>query len=122
MGRLMRLIISKRTPSVPDSIAELRAELEQFRSRHPPRTKLPQSVWKSATELARCRGIYVVARSLRLDYSTLKKHVSGSAEVSRYTADENRTEICRTDRCDTARVDEYLIEFESARGAKMRIH
>jgi len=55
---------------------------EQFRSTHPLRTKLPESVWQSAAELARCHGIYVVARSLRLDYCTLKKHVAGSPETS----------------------------------------
>jgi hypothetical protein len=39
-------------------------------------------VWQSAAELARREGIYVVARSLRLDYCTLKKHVNGSGAVA----------------------------------------
>src|SRR5436189_6341235 len=71
----------QRTP-VPESITELLAQLEQFRSTHPLRTKLPESVWQSGAELARCHGRYVVARSLRLDYCTLKKHVTGSPETS----------------------------------------
>jgi hypothetical protein len=114
--------MSKRTSPVPDSIAELQAELEQFRSSHPPRTKLPQSVWQSATELARCHGIYVVAHSLRLDYSTLKKHVSGSPEVSATPRKRTATKFVELIGATRARVDEYVIEFESARGPKMRIH
>jgi hypothetical protein len=39
-------------------------------------------MWQSAAELAQSHGIYVVARSLGLDYSTLKKRVKGSAEPS----------------------------------------
>ena len=65
------------TASPPESITELQGQLVQFRSTHPPRTKLPQSLWQSAAELARCHGLYVVARSLKLDYGTLKKHVMG---------------------------------------------
>src|SRR5437773_10283656 len=71
----------QRTP-VPESITELLAQLEQFRSTHPFRTKLSESVWRSAAELARCHGIYVVARSLWLDYCPPKKQVTGSAETS----------------------------------------
>jgi len=107
---------------VPDSITELQAQLEQFRSTHPARTRLPQSVWQSAAELARFHGIYVVAHSLRLDYSTLKKHVSGSGESSarrRKKAQPKFIELIGTAR---ASVDEYVIEFESARGPKLRIH
>jgi hypothetical protein len=65
---------------IPVSITELSGQLEEFRSTHPPRTRLPPSLWQSAVELARCHGLYVVARSLKLDYSTLKKHLTGSTE------------------------------------------
>ena len=71
------------TASPPESITELQAQLTQFRSTHPLRTRLPLSLWQSAAELARCHGLYLLARSLKLDYCTLKKHISGSPESIR---------------------------------------
>jgi len=108
----------QRTP-VPESITELQVQLEQFRSTHPARTRLPESVWQSAVDLARCHGLYVVAHSLRLDYTRLKKHVSGSSAHRRKSTLPRFVELMGAAR---AQVDEYVIEFESARGPKMRIH
>ena len=109
------------TPSRGEPITELQEQLAQFRSTHPLRTKLPQSLWQSAAELARCHGVGVVARSLKLDYSTLKKHVSGSAESSRRWK-KGQPKFVELIGATRQSVDEYLIEFESARGGKLRIH
>ncbi|HEX6502438.1 MAG TPA: hypothetical protein VF011_04270 [Terriglobales bacterium] len=107
--------------NVSESLAELQAQLADFRSTHPPRTKLPPSLWQSAAELARYHGLYLVARSLKLDYCTLKKHVSGSPKCTgrRKKAQPKFIELIGATRHS---VDEYLIEFESARGRKLRIH
>src|ERR1700738_4955729 len=88
----------------------------------PHRARLPQSVWQSAAELARCHGLYVVAHSLRLDYSTLKKHVSGSPAPSRPRRKKTQPRFVELIGGACERVDEYVIEFESARGPKLRIH
>jgi hypothetical protein len=112
----------KQTVPVSESITELQAQLEQFRSTHPPRTRLPQSVWQSAAEVARCHGIYVVAHSLRLDYCTLKKHVSGSPESSFRRGKKPQPKFVELIGAARERVDEYLIDFESARDGKLRIH
>ena len=109
------------TISLPESITGLQAQLAEFRSTHPPRTRLPQSLWQSAANLARCHGLYVVARSLKLDYCTLKKHLSGSAEC-RDTRKKAQPKFLELIGATGHRVDEYLIEFESARGGKLRIH
>jgi hypothetical protein len=63
----------------------------------------------------------VVARSLKLDYCTRKKHLSGSPECrgTRKKAQPKFIELIGATRHS---VDEYLIEFESARGRKLRIH
>ena len=52
---------------VAEAIAQLQHQLEQFRSSRPARTKLPESLWQAAVELARQHGIYAVAHPLRLD-------------------------------------------------------
>ncbi len=107
---------------VSESITELQAQLEQFRSTHPPRTRLPPSLWQSAAELARYHSIYVVAHALRLDYCKLKKHVSGSSESSSRRGQKPQAKFLELIGAARERVDEYLIEFESARGPKLRIH
>lgn len=108
--------------TIPESIPELQAKLEQFRSTHPPRTRLPASLWQEAADLARCHGIYVVARSLRLDYNTLKKHVNGSSAGCRPRRKKTQPRFVELMGTPGASVDEYVIEFESIRGSKLRIH
>ena len=59
--------------SVPEKLEQLRQRLEEFRSTHALRTRLPESLWVAATELAKRHGMYQTARALHLDYAGLKK-------------------------------------------------
>ena len=72
---------------VPEGIILLQRQLEQFRSSRPARTKLPESLWQAAVQLARQHGIHAVAHPLRLDYTRLKQRLSGMPEASQ----ENKT-------------------------------
>ena len=65
---------------IPEAIAQLQRQLDQFRSAQPRGTKLPDSVWQAAVELAREHGVYSVAHHLRLDYSGLKKRFGGVSD------------------------------------------
>ena len=65
----------KSTPAIPEPIAELQRQLDQFRSTQQRRTKLPESLWQAAVELARQHGVHSVAQPLRLDYMGLKKRL-----------------------------------------------
>ena len=114
--------MAKQTGPLPESITELHAQLQQFRATHVRRAKLPATFWQSAAELARCHGLYVVARSLKLDYSTLKKHVNGSPESVPRLRKKSQPKFLELSGATRQTVDEYLIEFESARGRKLRIH
>lgn len=108
---------------IPASLSLLQAQLEQFRSTHPKRTRLPVSLWRSAAELAGQHGIYVVAHSLQLDYCTLKKHVNGSSAASKPRS--KKTAAAKfVELIDAAheRVDEYIVEFDSVQGTKLRVH
>ena len=111
----------KQTLPFSESIAELQAELQQVRSAHPPRTRLPASVWQSAAELARRHGIYVVARSLRLDYCTLKKQVNGSGAAPSRGRMKSPAKFLELIGAAQETTDEYVLEFESVRGPKLRI-
>jgi hypothetical protein len=111
----------KQPEPLPESITLLQAQLQQFRATHAVRTKLPATLWQSAAEVARCHGVYVVARSLKLDYSTLKKHLNGSPKPPRLRR-KGQAKFLELIGATRQTVDEYLIEFESARGRKLRIH
>lgn len=103
-----------------ESIVELQAQLDHFRSTHPPRTRLPESLWQSAVELAQRHGLYLVARSLRLDYMQLKRRLGGGSAARRRARSQPRfIELIGRAR---EQGEEYVVEFESSHGAKMRVH
>jgi hypothetical protein len=112
----------KRPDALPESISQLQAQLQQFRATHALRTKLPATLWQSAAELARSHGVYVVARSLKLDYSTLKRHLNGSPRSAPRLRKKSQPKFLELIGAPRQTVDEYVIEFESARGRKLRIH
>lgn len=51
----------------PEELEQLRQRLNEFRSRHVLRSRLPESLWTAAAELAKREGMYQTARALRLD-------------------------------------------------------
>jgi len=108
----------KSTPAIPEPIAELQRQMDQFRSAQPRRTKLPESLWQAAVELARQHGVYSVAHPLRLDYMGLKKRLGEPSSHRRKTPREAFVELITPH---PAALEECVIEFESSCGAKMRI-
>jgi hypothetical protein len=91
ISRQGRLILRhKIASSIPEPIVQLQRDLEQFRGSHPPRTRLPESLWQSAVELARQHGLYLVAHPLRLDYVQLKKRLGGVAKAPSTTVVDRR--------------------------------
>jgi transposase len=57
---------SKSASPIPGPIEQLQQQLDEFRSSRPHRTKLPETRWQAAVELARQHGVYSVAHPLRL--------------------------------------------------------
>ncbi len=103
----------KSTPPIPEAILQLQRQLDQFRSTQPRRTKLPESLWQAAVELARQYGVYPVAHPLRLDYMGLKKRL-GVPIVRRKATKPAFVELI-------APQEECVIEFEAPSGNKMRV-
>jgi hypothetical protein len=108
------------THPTPEPILKLQRQLEDFRSSQPVRTKLPESLWQAAVELAQQYGIYPVAHPLRLDYMGLKKRLGEVSPPDRQKA--AAPAFVELVAAQPATLEEYVIEFESTRGAKMRIH
>jgi hypothetical protein len=111
--------MNRKSTPIPEPVAQLQRQLDQFRSTLPGRTKLPESLWQAAVELAREHGVYSVARPLRLDYMRLKKRLGGPPTRRQKKA----TKVAFVELIPPGRgqLEEFVIEFESAGGNKMRI-
>ena len=103
--------------SIPEPIALLQRQLEQIRSAQPRRSRLPESLWNAAVELARQHGVYAVAHALRLDYVGLKKRLGFTSHRQRNTAKPAFVELMTP----PTALPECIMEFETSTGAKMRI-
>jgi hypothetical protein len=108
----------KSTSPIPEPIVQLQRQLDQFRGNQQRRTKLPESLWQAAVELARQHGVYSVAHPLRLDYMGLKKRLDGTPSLRRKATKPAFVELIAPH---PATLEEYWIEFESSSGGKMRI-
>lgn len=113
------MVNRRSTPPTPEPILQLQRQLEDFRSSQPGRVKLPESLWQAAVDLARQYGIYPVANPLRLDYMGLKKRLGEVPPRGRTATAPAFVEVVAAQ---PALPESCVIEFESARGAKMRIH
>src|SRR6266513_4088904 len=108
-----RLIVNRKSIPIPEPIAQTQRQLDQFRSTQPRRTKLPESLWQAAVELARQHGVYSVAHPLRLDYTGLKKRLGGVAVLRREAAKPAFVELIAPH---ATPLEECVIEFESPGG------
>jgi hypothetical protein len=112
-------VTRKSTVPIPEPLAQLQRQRDQFRSTNPPRTKLPEPIWAAATGLAKEFGLCPTASVLRLDYTGLKNRLMGSAPPRRKPAKAAFVELLAPH--PPAAPAECVIEFESAQGATMRI-
>ena len=111
--------MNRKSTPIPEPIALLQRQLDQFRSTQPRRTKLPESLWQAAVELARQYGLYPVAHPLRLDYMGLKRRLGGASTRRRKTSKPAFVELVTPV---GTQLEEYVIECDSSGGNKLRIH
>ena len=107
-----------RTSVIAEPIAELQRQLDQFRSSRQRRTKLPESLWQAAAELARQHGVYSVAKPLRLDYMGLKKRLE---EPSSHRRKKPRSAFVELIAPPAMAQHECAIDLECPSGHKMHI-
>lgn len=69
----------RRKRPLPVKLAKAQEQFEQWRSQHPPRTRVPQPLWSVAAELAVEFGLNQTARALKLNYYGLKKRMDPAA-------------------------------------------
>jgi hypothetical protein len=111
--------VNRKSTPIPEPIVQLQRQLEQFRSTQSRRTTLPESLWQAAVELARQYGVYPVAHPLRLDYTRLKKQLG--APPTRRQRRATKPAFVEFIAPGRTPQEEYVIEFESSGGSKVRI-
>lgn len=113
--------------AIPEPIRRLQKQLDEFRASHRLRTKLPDSLWQAAAELARQYGVYAVAHPLRLDYTGLSRRVHAGPPAPKTRPPQPMANafvelVPASTPALPGGGDACVIEFESARGGKMRVH
>ena len=71
-----------RTKFSATDLNQLRHQLNRWRQSQSGATRLPQALWTSAATLALTHGVGPVARTLRLDYTKLKRQVPPPAQAA----------------------------------------
>lgn len=71
--------MSHEKTAIPDDLLQLSQRFEEWRSRQGPRARLPESMWAAAVEMAQRQGLHRTAKTLRLDYTRLKKRLPAGA-------------------------------------------
>jgi len=102
---------------VPEAIVQLQEQLDQWRSTQKRRTRLPESFWQAAADLAKQYGVFQTAHPLRLDYMRLKKRLGDSADPSGKLSRAAFVEL----RPHLSNLQECVIEFTSVGRATLRI-
>ena len=108
----------KSASRIPEPIVQLQRRFDEFRSTQPHRTRLPETLWQAAVDLARQHGLHPVAHPLRLDYMGLKKRLERVPGPQKKVAAPAFVELIASH---PATISECVIEFDSSIGSKMRI-
>jgi hypothetical protein len=101
--------MSQEKIAIPDDLLQLSQRLQEWRSSHPPRSRLPEPMWVAAVEMAQREGLHRTAKALRLDYTRLKERLPATAPA-----------FLELLTAPTAGSAECVVELESARG-RMRV-
>lgn len=111
--------MSRRTSSaVPAAVRRVAARLEMQRRTRGKGQRIPEELWQSAALLAQEHGVSLVARSLSLDYYTLKERaLEAEAEVP---APAGFVEFSASDLAGLGAPG--IVQLESASGHKMTLH
>lgn len=103
---------------IPAELARTAARWAQWRRTRELGTRIPESLWKLALELAARHGVSRTAIALRVDYYALKKRLDAQTPPRRVGSAPAFVELPPPS---LAAAGGCVIEFEKASGAKMRI-
>ena len=101
---------------VPAELARGRDRFAAWRRTRQPKSRIPERLWDLAVKLAAKHGLHHTARTLKLDYYSLKKRIE-AVEPGRAESDTAFIELPSAQ----ASVPECVIEVENSAGI-LRVH
>lgn len=113
---------SRKARAVPARLDRARVRFDRWRERRERRT-IPGELWRAAVKLAADYGVYRTARTLRLNYESLKKRVqaaSPDAELSQGRP-ARFWELIPGAAGGVPTSPEYIVEVEDGSGRKLRV-
>lgn len=105
--------------NLPVVIERVRAQFDIWRARKRKGARIPEPLWQAAADAARRHGVYPVSRAVRLEYSHLKRRVSGGRPCRN---DESREpEFIELGGGVVGAGVGCIVELEKGNGTRMRI-
>lgn len=113
----------RKNGEVPLRLSRAAARFVKWRRTRALGTRIPESLWALAVELATSYGVCQTAVTLKLAYYDLKKRVAATALPSgRSGAPSPIPDFIELAPSTIATPGECVLEFENAAGSRMRVH
>ncbi len=114
----------KRHEVAPMRLDTVRRRFECWRRTRTVGTRIPEPLWKAATNVARVYGIHRAASTLRVDYYSLQKRVGEDAAASSPSTKHEAESAATFVELPLPQTGsgECILELEDGGGAKMRVH
>jgi hypothetical protein len=107
--------------TAPDDVQQLRRRFDEFRSTQASRSRLPETLWAAAAELAKRYGVNPTARALRLDYTGLRKRVENPDRPKPKKGGAPPPAFVELLTPVSGAVTNCSVEVESVQGGKLRL-
>ena len=113
---------TRRSTNLPVALRTARRQLDRWRSRHRPHTRLPEELWRKAVALARRHGLNKTASALGLKYDSLKRRMETNATVVSKSKKGAGQFVELVPGPMTAPSLECTIELQDGNGTMVRMH
>ena len=116
---------SRRSQSLPSRLESGRRSFEHWRSQRTGRPRIPDSLWRTAVELAEEFGVYRTAKALRLNYETLKARVNAAPPERSSPGPSTAASPAKFVELLTETVlgaGQCVVEFDDGHGARMCVY
>ena len=108
---------------LPASLRRASDQFERWRDAHELGTRIPEKLWRLATQMAVTYGVSRTANALKLDYYSLKKRLPDGASTMGLPARSSQaTAFLELPASAFVASGECIIDLEHSSGAKLRIH
>ncbi len=111
---------SRPSQSLPPLLEGGRQCFERWRTQRKARSRIPESLWRTAVKLAVEFGVHRTAKALRLNYEALKVRVKAAQPEPSSTA--SPTQFVELVPGILPSTGKCVVELEDGHGARMRIH